>query len=546
MDFIAQKIASVVHDLFDVDTAVQLDRPDLEFGDCATNVAMKLAGLLKQNPHQIAEQLAVKLRSESEFTEVTVAGPGFINVRLSDETLLRQLREKPSADNFGKTIVIETNNPNPFKPMHIGHAYNAIIADTLANLYAVGGATVHRVSYHGDIGTHVGKSMWALLRYCDGNADKLDEIPKTERNEFMGKMYVEGAKAASDSEAVKKEIDQLAADSYTQTDPLYAKIYNTCLQWSFDQIDTTVACLGNIPTERRYLESQADPIGVTTVRQHVPEVFKESNGAVVFEGSKFGSFDNVFIGSNGHGLYAARDLGLIQLKVRDYPTMDVCVVVTASEQKAYFNGVIAATEQALPALKGKLRNISTGVVKLSTGKMSSRTGDVITIEWLFDEFRNAIIARGGELTDGVVAGALRYQFLKVKIGGDVVFDIHEAVSLTGNTGSYLQYAHARARTIVSKSHQDVVFPSSFEPEDRALVLKMGEYAEAVTRAERMQEPHHICAYLFALAQEFNRYYEKNQVIGSNQESHRLAIVALYADILAAGLTVLGIEAPNHL
>lgn len=546
MDFIAQKIASVVHDLFDVDTAVQLDRPDLEFGDCATNVAMKLAGLLKQNPHQIAEQLAVKLRSESEFTEVTVAGPGFINVRLSDETLLRQLREKPSADNFGKTIVIETNNPNPFKPMHIGHAYNAIIADTLANLYAVGGATVHRVSYHGDIGTHVGKSMWALLRYCDGNADKLDEIPKTERNEFMGKMYVEGAKAASDSEAVKKEIDQLAADSYTQTDPLYAKIYNTCLQWSFDQIDTTVACLGNIPTERRYLESQADPIGVTTVRQHVPEVFKESNGAVVFEGSKFGSFDNVFIGSNGHGLYAARDLGLIQLKVRDYPTMDVCVVVTASEQKAYFNGVIAATEQALPALKGKLKNISTGVVKLSTGKMSSRTGDVITIEWLFDEFRNAIIARGGELTDGVVAGALRYQFLKVKIGGDVVFDIHEAVSLTGNTGSYLQYAHARARTIVSKSHQDVVFPSSFEPEDRALVLKMGEYAEAVTRAERMQEPHHICAYLFALAQEFNRYYEKNQVIGSNQESHRLAIVALYADILAAGLTVLGIEAPNHL
>lgn len=546
MDFIAQKIASVVHDLFDIDATVQLDRPDLEFGDCATNVAMKLAGSLQQNPHQIAEQLAVKLRSEAEFIEVTVAGPGFINVRLSDETLLRKLREKPPADDFGKTIVIETNNPNPFKPMHIGHAYNAIIADTLANLYAVGGATVHRVSYHGDIGTHVGKSMWALLRYCDGNPDKLDEISKAERNEFMGKMYVEGAKAASDSEDAKKEIDQLAADSYTRTDPLYAKIYDTCLQWSFDQIDATVARLGNVPTERRYLESQADPLGVMAVRQHVPEVFKESNGAVVFEGSKFGSFDNVFIGSNGHGLYAARDLGLIQLKVRDYPTMDVCVVVTASEQKAYFNGVIAATEQALPALKGKLKDISTGVVKLSTGKMSSRTGDVITIEWLFDEFRNAIIARGGEPTDGVVAGALRYQFLKVKIGGDVVFDIHEAVSLTGNTGSYLQYAHARARTIVSKSHQDVVFPSSFEPEDRALVLKMGEYAEAVTRAEHMQEPHHICTYLFALAQEFNRYYEKNQVIGSNQESHRLAIVALYADILAAGLTVLGIEAPDHL
>lgn len=546
MDFIAQKISSIAHDLFNVDATIQIDRPDVKFGDIATNGAMQLAGKLHRNPRDIATELAEKLQEYDEFSEVSVAGPGFINLRLADSVLLRLLRDKPSADEYGKTVVIETNNPNPFKPMHIGHAYNAIVADTLANLHAVGGATVHRVSYHGDIGTHVGKSMWALLRYCDGDAAKLDQIPVADRNAFMGKMYADGARAASESEAVKKQIDQLAAESYTRTDQLYATIYDTCFQWSFDQITATVARLGNVPIERRYLESQADPIGVQTVRDNVPAVFQESNGAIVFEGSKYGAFDNVFIGSNGHGLYAARDLGLIQLKARDYPDMDTCVVVTANEQQAYFRGVIAATERALPTLKGKLTNISTGVVKLTTGKMSSRTGDVITIDWLFDEFGKAIVTRGGEPTDEIIAGALRYQFLKVKIGGDVVFDINEAVSLTGNTGSYLQYAHARARTILSKSQQKLVFPTNVNEEDRALVLKMGEYAEVTTTAEHTGEPHHICTYLFALAQEFNRYYEKNQVIGSTDEAHRLAVVALYADILKAGLTVLGISAPDHL
>jgi arginyl-tRNA synthetase len=191
-------------------------------------------------------------------------------------------------------------------------------------------------------------------------------------------------------------------------------------------------------------------------------------------------------------------------------------------------------------------NISTGTVKLSTGKMSSRDGDVIEVSWLFDEFAQAIRDRGGETTDEIVAGALRYQFLRVKIGGDVVFNIDDAVSLTGNTGSYLQYAHARARSILDKSNTSFVRPTAVKQEDRALVRKLGEYHEVVTRATEQLEPHHICNYLFELAQEFNRYYEKNQVIGSGSEQHRLGLVALYADTLKAGLAILGIHAPERL
>ena len=171
---------------------------------------------------------------------------------------------------------------------------------------------------------------------------------------------------------------------------------------------------------------------------------------------------------------------------------------------------------------------------------------MVTIEWLFNEFAKAIAAHGGDASEEIVAGALRYQFLKVKIGSDVVFDINEAVSLTGNTGSYLQYAHARARRILEKSAQTPVFPQVMYDEDRTLIRKLSEYRETVEQAAQGLEPHHICAYLFELAQEFNRYYEHHQVIGSDKEAHRIAIVALYADILKAGLAILGISAPDEM
>ena len=536
----------IVDELYQRQLDVQLTRPDPKFGDFATNVALQLAKPLGKNSREIAEAIAAKLRADERFSEVSVAGPGFINVKLSDQAVLESLKVRPATKRAGKTAVIETNCPNPFKAMHIGHALNAITADTMANLLAVDGAQVHRVSYHGDVGTHVGKSMWAILREIDGDASKLDEIPADQRNQFMSRMYVEGAQAAKESPEAKAEIDELAKQSFVLDDPLYKKVYETCKQWSFDEIDANVARLGNVPIERRYVESETEEPGKKLIKEKTPEVFTKSYGAYVFKGSQYGAFDNVFIGSHGNGLYGAHDMGLIQLKYQDYPNLDLSITVNGEEQAAYFRGVIAASELAIPALKGKLFNYATGLVKLTTGKMSSRTGEVVTIDWIFDEFKKAIAARGSQPTDEVVAGALRYQFLKVKVGSDVVFDVNDAVSLTGNTGSYLQYAHARARGILAKSEQAVAFPKELFDEDRALVRKLSEYTEAVNRATESLEPHHICTYLFELAQEFNRYYEKNQVVGSDKEAHRVGIVAVYADILKAGLTILGIAAPERL
>lgn len=546
METIAQKIQDIVHNLYTAESAVKLERPEPQFGDYATNVALQLAGKLGKNPREIATEVADALRETSDFAEVNVAGPGFINLTLSPDSLLVLTRSEPQRIRAGKTVVIETNNPNPFKAMHIGHAYNAILADTMANLLAVSGAKTHRVSYHGDVGTHVGKSMYALLQETGGDVAKLNAIPETERNAFMSKMYASGSNAAKESADVKAQVDELAKQSFVLDDPTYKAIYDLCASWSYSEIDRTVARLGNVPTERRYVESETETPGKQLIKDNTPDVFTLSDGAYIFEGSKHGSFDNVYIGSHGNGLYGAHDIGLVQLKYSDYPQQDMSIVVTGGEQAAYFKGVIAAAEMALPELKGKLYNYPTGLVKLTTGKMSSRTGDVVEIGWLFDEFSKAITERGGTPDDEIIAGALRYQFLKVKIGGDVVFDINEAVSLTGNTGSYLQYAHARARSILGKSTHPGTHPLQVAAEDRMLIRKLGEYHEVVDRALELLEPHHICTYLFELAQEFNRYYEQNQVVGSEQEAHRVAVVALYADTLQAGLTILGIHAPDHM
>ncbi len=542
---ITNSLEKVINELFDVELDVELTRPDEQFGDYATNVALRLSKNLGQNPRDIAQ----KIIDEADVPGATLelAGPGFINITLSDSQLLKQANTSSKMVAEG-VVVIETNNPNPFKAMHIGHAFNAILGDTLANLLELTRSEVHRVSYHGDVGAHVGKSMYSLLAYVDGNPSKLNEIPANERNSFMSKMYAQGAKAYKEDETAKVAIDELSQQSFTLEDPIYKEVYDTCKEWSFEQIDSIVARLGNEPIEKRYLESEADALGVKTVKEHIGTVFTESDGAIIFPGKKYGSFDNAYVTSHGRGLYGARDLGLMRLKHDDFHAQH-SYIVTAEEQKDYFKGVIKASELIDPATKGVTVNISTGTVKLSTGKMSSRSGEVLEISWLFDQMASAMKERGGKADDIFVAGALRYQFLKVRIGSDVIFDVNESVSLQGNSGPYLQYAHARARSILAKANPPdgtALQTLTLQKDERSLLRKVGEYAEVVERASKELMPHYICTYLYELAQVFNRFYEANRVIGDEREALRLELINLYTQKLKSGLELLGIYAPEKM
>lgn len=538
-------VADSIKQLFDIDVDVVFSQTDERFGDFATNVALQIAKQVGKSPREIAEAIAKSITGEI-IIKVDVAGPGFINITLSDTSLYSFTKldvKKPLSD---KSVVIETNNPNPFKSMHIGHAFNAIIADTLANLIEVAGANTYRVSYHGDVGLHVGKSMYSLLNYVAGHPEKLDDIPVEERNTFMSKMYAEGSTAYKNNPQAKEDIEELTKQSFTREDPVYALVYEKCKTWSFEQIDRDVIRLGNKPTEKRFLESDAEVRGIKIVHDNTPGVFKQSEGAIIFEGSKYGSFDNAFISARGTGLYASRDLGLMQLKDEYYHPYR-SYIVTAEEQRDYFKGVIMASELCNPTSKGVTVNIPTGTVKLPTGKMSSRDGDVVDIAWLFDEVAKAITARGGKPDDQSVAAVLRYQFLQVRIGGDVVFDIKEAVSVTGNSGPYLQYAHARARSILAKVDEVQDKPlQDLQSDERSLLRKISHFNEVVNKSVNEMLPHHICNYLYELSQAFNRFYEKNRVINDDRQGIRLKLVLLYADTIKSGLELLGIHAPDKM
>ncbi|NCS82878.1 arginine--tRNA ligase, partial [Candidatus Saccharibacteria bacterium] len=424
-------IAQSVKQRFSVDIEVQLSRPDAQFGDYASNVALQLARQVEKNPREIAEEIASDLRETGVFSEVSVAGPGFLNFRLSSRAINDAL-DISYQPKEGQSVVIETNNPNPFKDLHIGHAYNCIFADTVANLLEYGGAQTNRVSYHGDVGLHVGKSMWAILRHVDGDASKLDVISAAERATFLSKCYVEGSKAYAEDESAKQEIEALAKQSFVLDDALYKNVYEACKAWSFEYLDGVLLRLGNQPTIRRFLESETDPAGVSVVKENVGKVFDESEGAIIFKGEDYGLHTRVFVSSRGTGLYEARDLGLMKLKQQEFSPVK-SYIVTGEEQRDYFNVVIKAAELSMPDMAGVTQNIPTGMVKLSTGKMSSRTGEVVNIEWLFDKLEQAAKSHSGTVDPDVILGALRWSLLKVRVGGDIVFDIEESVSIEGNS-----------------------------------------------------------------------------------------------------------------
>lgn len=551
-------LADVVRQVFGQDVSVELTRPDPQFGDYATNVAMQLAGKLKQNPRQIAEQLADELKKSlgDQVKEVTIAGPGFINITVSDESIASQALAASTTKpvNYkGQVVVAEYSDPNPFKVLHAGHIYTSVVGFAISNLVENAGGEVHRVNFGGDVGLHVGKTMWAILEELGGeNPEKLQDIPEAQRAEWMAKCYVTGTNAYEEDEAAKAKIVELNKRVYKlfaddDHESPFAQIYWTCRQWSYDYFDAFYERIGT-PFEKYYPESAVSDLGLQTVREQLAKgVFKESDGAVVFEGEPHGLHTRVFINSQGIPTYEAKDVGLIMHKKQDY-NFDKSIVITGNEQEQYMAVVLKAVEQFAPELTKATTHFTHGLVKLQGGvKMSSRKGNILRAVDVLDAAQEANKAATGREDEQAVLGAVKYSFLKQRIGADIIFDPKESVSLEGNSGPYLQYAHARARSVLSKaSAQPANDLPDLEDDERALARKIGAYPEVVAKATEELMPHHICTYLYELAQSFNRFYEHNRVLGEPREAVRLKLVLLYADVLKDGLTLLGIAAPDKM
>ena len=546
-------IAGAVQELFGAEATIELTRPDEYFGDYSTNVALQIAKDLQKSPREIAQILVEKLQSltESKISEATIAGPGFINLRLTDSALVEALDVQPQQIYTDKTVVAEYSDPNPFKVLHAGHLYTSVVGDAIANLLEVAGATVHRVNFGGDVGLHVGKSMWAIVQALGGEKPEgLDAIPTNSRAEWMAEAYVSGTQAYEENEQAKAEIIAMNKRVYQlhtedDHDSPFAKIYWKCRQWSYDYFDSFYQRIGS-NFEKYYPESQTSALGLETVKQHIGDVYTESNGAVIFDGEKHGLHARVFINSEGLPTYEAKDVGLIMHKWQDYH-FDLSVIITGNDIIEYMKVVLKSIEQFMPELPAKTRHMTHGIVKLQGGtKMSSRKGNFLRAVDVLDAATEASLKLSSENSEQTVLGAVKYAFLKNRIGGDIIYEPEESASMEGNSGPYLQYAHARARSILQKAGDAPQNLAEFVDAERTLARKISEYPEVVDKSVTDLMPHHIATYLYELAQEFNRFYEHNRVVDDERQSTRLSLVQNYADTLKIGLGVLGIQAPDKM
>lgn len=550
-----QAIKDACKKIFQVNVEPELTRPDERFGDYATNIALRLAREAGKNPGEVAQKLADALKENPNIKDIQVAGPGFINLTLNDDALKKAAMSATNLEKLlkGQEIVAEYSDPNPFKVLHAGHLYTTLVGNAVANLLEAAGATVHRVNFGGDVGLHVGKTMWAIIKELGGeNPEKLDQVAEADRLDWLSRLYVEGNNAYEDDPSAKQAIIEYnkrvyQVHAHADKKSPFAQIYWTCRQWSYDGFEKLYKQLGVHPFEKYYPESQTTDLGVKTVKEGLQKgVFIKSEGAVVFKGEEKGLHTRVFLTSVGLPTYEAKDLGLAITKWDDYH-FDQSIMITGNEINEYMQVVLEALRQFHPEIAERTKHLTHGQIKLPGGqKMSSRRGNILRASDILDAASKANSETFGKSDTNIEVGAVKYAFLKQRIGADIIYDPKESVSIEGNSGPYIQYAHARARSILAKTNKSSEGIGDLTKDERSLARKISEYPEVIAKATNDLAPHHICTYLYELAQKFNQFYEHNRVIGDEREATRLALVKMYTDVLKSGLNLLSITAPDKM
>jgi len=530
---------------------VPLEFPaELSHGDYASGVSLAKAKEAGISPRALAEKLVASMGTIEGVSKIDIAGPGFINFSLSGESVARtteEARQEPwgrGSAAAGKLLVFEYTDPNPFKAFHIGHLMSNAIGEALARTAQFSGAQVVRANYQGDVGVHVACAIWGIK--------KLGIHPES-ADEF-GRAYAAGATAYKEDAAAKGEIDEINKKLYDRSDAELNALYDTGRKESLAAFEKIYTILGT-KFDRYYFESETGPVGKDIVISH-SEIFPESDGARVFRGEEYGLHTRVFLSSKGLPTYEAKELGLEKMKQDEFPAAAAFVIVTANEVSDYFRVVKKAMELIFPDIAKKLVHIAHGIMKLPTGKMSSRTGEVITGEGLLRELADAAKERAKEsraddaeqLAQDIAVGAIKYQILKQDSGKDIVFDRERALSLEGDSGPYLQYAHARTHQIVEKAKAAGVearTDATAVPNEVARLLV--RFPEIAARTARTYEPHLVTQYLLLVASAFNSWYAQEQILdGTPAAAHKVAIADAVRATLRNGLWLLGIPAPEKM
>ncbi len=564
MDKTSEVISDAVKQLFDVDQDVQLSRPDSQFGDFATNVVMQLAKSLGKNPREIAEQLVDKLRETDDFSEVSIAGPGFINVRISAKSLETLLSKEwsphfgESKDGDGKTAIVEYPSNNMAKPYSIGHLRSGNQGWAVKKLLEANGWKVITDNHLGDYGAPLGIWIVGFLKFSSD--EKLADRGVYE----LGEVYIKTKKALKDEESkgeteLADQVQQwlIKYENGDEEAVNYSKRFN---EISLNHIHGIMGRL-KISTDYELGETFFASKGKAAVQDLISKdiAIKNEDGSVIIPLEDYGIDVHLLLQkSNGASLYSTTDLATVLY--REETWHPECVIyAVGGEQQFYFSQIFAMAKKL--GVKTELIHLWFGMINQvnedgTIEKMSSRKG-VVLMEELLDqaEAKASEIVKGRNVSDDdikkVALGAIKFNDFISDRRTNVLFSWDSIFSLSGFSGPYIQYAAVRVNKILKDNPTSQLGSSDYDYEsEKNIILKIFEYPEVIKLSVRDYEPHKIATYLYEFARELNRYYESTPVatkdVTDEQKQARLGILMKVSQIFTHGLNLLGIEVPESM
>ncbi len=550
----------------------------LKFGDYTSPIAMRMAGQLKKSPLDIAKEVAEKLNKEEIFSKVEAVAPGFVNFFLSEKYLKEVL--KGIDDSYGKfdlmsgkQVMVEYGQANTHKSVTVGHVKSAITGMSVARLYENLGYEVIHANYFGDLGPYVAKSIYALVNKV-GKVEKVEDITpeiiskskelvENVRKEggykglkqYFGNLYVEASKVYESDDEVTGIIKEINTLLFNKENELVNDIYIYTREVCYEYLNDFFASLG-VKYDRQYPESEVSERGKEVVTRNIGKVFKQDQGAVIFDGKDYKLSNWVFLTSQGNPTYSGKELGLIDLKFEEYPDLEFALVLTSVEQNEYFKGVIKAYELINPDMVGRYRHIGFGWLLLNNKKTSSRGGTIgydEMMEEAIDIAKSKISAikeyseeEVGSISKVVAKAGFKFNILSHEFHKDINYDPSTFLSLSGFSAPYIIYSYTRAMSILSKigEMKAVDLENLLNgKEELELIRKLNEYPEVVKNSGMNLTPHILCEYLFQLANTFNSFYTTNRVLDESDDIKysRALLMSKFVIVIKRGLYLLGID-----
>ncbi len=551
---------------------ISLEHPaELAYGDYSSNVALTTAKSMSRNPKQLAEEIAKtwqEIGLPDLVEKIEVAGPGFLNIWLKFESLGKEMaevlkeREKygGSEAGKGKTVVIDYSAPNIAKPFGIGHLRSTDIGQALYNLFSFAGWKAIGDNHLGDWGTQFGKLIYEIELKIKSEKLKVEDLTIAD----LEKLYVQFHKEAADHPEREEEA-RAWFKRLEDGDKEARRIWQACIDISLKEFNRVYQLLG-VKIDFAYGESfYLDKMGEVLEDCRKKGILQESQGAQVVEIPGM-IIPAMLVKSDGATTYLLRDLATIKFRQKTW-NPDLYLYEVGVDQSLHFQQVFAVAAMLGYGQKDQFVHIGHGLIRWTTGKFSTRKGETIHLEEVLDEaiekaremMEKAGVARElpkeekERIAQAVGIGGIKYNDLKQNPRTDIIFDWDQILTLSGNSGPYLQYTYARTQSVLRKAKNtnfqsclsaDRFSMTNFQlsNEEEGLLRTFYRFPEVVGEAAKTYSPNLLANFLFELSSAYNLFYDKERIIGSENEGFRLQLTAAIGQILKNGLGLLGIQA----